>query len=142
MNRLLATLIAAAGLAALHPSAATAQEPAAKAGEEFCIDTSRIRQTTVIDAKTILVEMRSRREWYRIDLVNRCPGLRTDGFSYETSINRLCRTDPLRTVDTPVPATCLISRIAKADQAEADRLKDSRRKDRGTAEAEPAPASK
>ncbi|HYC04961.1 MAG TPA: DUF6491 family protein [Azospirillaceae bacterium] len=125
-------------LAAAAPALAQ-DTPTAKAGEEFCIDTSRIRQTTVIDAKTILVEMKGRKDWYRIDLVNRCPGLRTDGFSYETSINRLCKTDPLRTVDTPVPATCLISRIAKSDQAEAERLKDSRRKGRDTAATEPAP---
>jgi len=76
----------------------------------------------VIDDKTLLIKMRSKNSFKRIDLVGACPGLRmADGFSHTTSTNDLCTTDPLK-VNEPVGATCMIKQIINISPAEAESL--------------------
>ena len=109
---------------------ALAQQDAASAKEDkgqFCIPLRSIDRTEILDDRTILVDVRGRKDGYAIHLTSRCPGLRFDGFSYETSINQLCRSDPLRTVGTPVPATCLIERIEPLDEAGLATLRATRK---------------
>ncbi|MCB2108335.1 MAG: hypothetical protein KDE14_11580 [Rhodobacteraceae bacterium] len=87
-----------------------------------CIALQYIDRTPVIDNQTILVEMKGNGGYKRIDLVNRCSGLRLqDGFAYATSINRLCTSDPLRVIE-PVGSICMIKQIVTIDEAEAKTL--------------------
>jgi hypothetical protein len=58
-----------------------------------CIDLARIDHTRVRDNRTIDFYMRGR-EVYRNRLRNECPGLAWgDGFTYKTSLGRLCSVD-------------------------------------------------
>lgn len=60
---------------------------------ESCISLTALRQTKVRDDRTIDFEM-SGGKTYRNTLPNKCPRLGfEEGFSYSTSINRLCNTD-------------------------------------------------
>lgn len=130
MTRSAITLLRAAAFAAcLLPTAALAQQEAkpaagtAGAEAEFCIPLSQIDRTEVVDSRTILVRMVGGQQDRKITLVNRCPGLRFNGFAHETSINRLCKTDPLRVIETNgVGATCVIEAITPITKAEADAL--------------------
>ncbi len=58
--------------------------------ERFCVNTYQIKQTDVLDDRTILFELRNG-DTLRNDLSFRCPGLGfEEGFSYATSIAKLC----------------------------------------------------
>jgi len=117
-------LIAAfAALATGVLAAAAVKAEGEKVGEtQQCIKLQYIDSTPVIDNKTILVKMKAKGEYKRIDLVNNCVGLKIQGgFSYSTSINQLCTSDPLRVIE-PVGATCLIDKIVTIDEAEAQTL--------------------
>ena len=60
---------------------------------QSCVDTIRIRTTTVIDDQTIDFIMTDGTV-FRNTLPSRCPGLGFEqAFSYSTSINRLCSVD-------------------------------------------------
>ncbi|WP_394729887.1 hypothetical protein [Altererythrobacter sp. GH1-8] len=60
---------------------------------ESCISLSALRQSKVRDDRTIDFEMAGGKT-YRNTLPNRCPRLGfEEGFSYSTSLNRLCNTD-------------------------------------------------
>lgn len=100
------------------------QNPATAATDgDFCIPLSQIARTTVVDARTILVRMRGKDQDRRITLVNDCPGLRFSGFIHESSLDRLCRTDPLRVIEPQgFGATCAIRSITPITKAEADAL--------------------
>ena len=104
--------------------ALTSAPALAEAGEEQqCIRLSAIDQTPVIDNKTILVEMRGNRGYKRIDLLNRCSGLKIEGgFGYSTSINRLCKQDLLTVLRAGTP--CMIDKIVDITEEEADALMD------------------
>ena len=66
--------------------------------------------------------MKGKGGYKRIDLVNRCSGLKfQEGFSHATSTNDLCTTDPLRVLE-PVGSTCMIEKIVTIDEAEAKLL--------------------
>lgn len=109
-------LIAALALTSA-PALAEADE------EQQCIRLSAIDQTPVIDNKTILVEMRGNRGYKRIDLLNRCSGLKIEGgFGYSTSINRLCKQDLLTVLRAGTP--CMIDKIVDITEEEADALMD------------------
>jgi hypothetical protein len=128
LSRLASTLCfgAVAALASL-PAAAADSGSTGSADDHFCIPTQNIRETRAIDAKTILVRMTPGNEYRKITLVNNCSGLTTQGFSYETSINKLCRSDALRVVE-PVGATCMIERIDTISEAEAKALQDKKKR--------------
>jgi hypothetical protein len=90
--------------------------------EQDCIYLSYIGRTPVIDNKTILVEMRGN-TYKRIDLLNRCGGLKLQGgFSYSTSINKLCKHDPL--IVLGAGNACLIDKIVDITEEEARALKE------------------
>jgi hypothetical protein len=87
-----------------------------------CVHLQYIDSTPVIDNKTILIKMKGRGGFKRIDLVNNCSGLKIEGgFSHSTSINQLCTSDALRVLQ-PVGSTCLIDKIVTIDEAEAKAL--------------------
>ena len=88
--------------------------------EQQCIYLSYIDRTPVIDNKTILVEMKGNM-YKRIDLINRCSGLKLmGGFSYSTSINRLCKQDVLTVLRAG--SSCLIDKIVDINEEEAEQL--------------------
>jgi len=67
---------------------------------ERCINTSRIRNTHVVDDKTILFYMRGG-DVYRNTLRFDCPGLKRENrFSYRVTANRLCGVDSIRVLES------------------------------------------
>ncbi|MSO96640.1 MAG: hypothetical protein EXR11_00260 [Rhodospirillaceae bacterium] len=87
-----------------------------------CIRLQYIDSTPVIDNQTILVKMKGKGGYKRIDLLNKCSGLKIQGgFGHSTSINQLCKSDPLVVLE-PVGSTCLIDKIVTIDKAEAKAL--------------------
>ena len=118
------TLIAAAaGIAAGCATFAMAHAAGENVGDtQMCVPLMSIDQTPVIDDRTILIKMKGKGGYKRIDLVNRCSGLKfQEGFSHATSTNDLCTTDPLRVLE-PVGSTCMIEKIVTIDEAEAKLL--------------------
>jgi hypothetical protein len=87
---------------------------------QMCINSHHIRDTPVIDGKTILVKMRIPKDSYkRIDLVRKCAGLHDGrGFAYSTSLNKLCKQDSLVALGSG-GAHCFIDKIVTIDKAEA-----------------------
>jgi|GEM_PF-999801 len=96
-------LIAAAAAAADdNGEAASDADSDADAGDYFklenCVDTSRIRQTSIIDDRTIVFYM-NQKKIYVNHLPYRCPGLKIAGaFSYRTSISQLCNVDTIQVI--------------------------------------------
>ncbi len=109
-------------LVAASGSPALAAEGSKVGDTQMCIDTTAIRQTPVIDSRTILVEMRGGSRGYkRIDLLSSCPGLdRQSGFGFSTSINRLCVPDGVHALESG--AVCMIDKIVTIDEREAKEL--------------------
>ncbi len=65
---------------------------------ENCVDTSRIRQTSIIDDRTIIFYMNQKNIFVN-HLPYRCPGLKIAGaFSYRTSISQLCNVDTIKVI--------------------------------------------
>lgn len=110
-------LVLASGITA---TAALASSGDSIGDTQMCIDTHHIRDTPVIDSKTILVKMRVPKDGYkRIDLIRKCPGLHDGtGFSYSTSLNKLCKQDSLIAIGSG-GSHCLIDKIVTIDKAEA-----------------------
>jgi hypothetical protein len=66
--------------------------------KEMCLETVRIKDTRILDDQTILFGMRDN-TFYINRLVVPSPGLRiAGGFSYETSIAKLCKQDIIKVV--------------------------------------------
>ena len=101
-------------------TAAAVRAEGEKVGDtQQCVRLQYIDQTPVIDNKTILIKMKGKGQYKRIDLVNNCGGLKIQGgFSHSTSINQLCTSDALRVLE-PIGSTCLIDKIVTIDEAEA-----------------------
>ncbi len=58
-----------------------------------CLSLYMIRNTTVVDDKTIIFVMRNGEKWLN-ELPNRCHGLKfEDRFAYRVTLNQLCSTD-------------------------------------------------
>ncbi|MEQ8734367.1 MAG: hypothetical protein RIC29_05550 [Rhodospirillaceae bacterium] len=116
------TLSAFALSVGLSVGLATAPALAESDGKtQQCIQLQAIDQTPVIDNKTILVEMKGNK-YKRIDLVNRCSGLKIEGgFSHSTSINQLCVQDTLRVLRSG--GICMIDQIVDITEEEAIALK-------------------
>lgn len=74
--------------------------PARVTGEPVnCIQLSSINTTRVRDDRTIDFLRGSNRGW-RNTLPNTCPGLATqDGFTYDTSLGRLCNVDIINVLE-------------------------------------------
>lgn len=106
--------------------AGAAKAEGEKLGEtQRCLNLMYIDETPVIDNKTILVKMKGKDNYKRIDLLNNCSGLKLQGgFSHSTSTNDLCVTDPLRVLESNgIGATCLIDKIVTIDATEAKMLR-------------------
>jgi hypothetical protein len=117
-------------------AAGGARADGGKVGDtQMCVPLINIDHTQVIDNKTILIEMKGKGKYKRMDLMGSCPGLRmSGGFSHETSINQLCTSDPLHVIETHgVGATCMIKQIVTIDAAEAKKLqsKEKTKKPKG-----------
>mgnify|MGYP003317467525 CR=1 FL=1 len=68
------------------PALAEANVPAIGDVDQ-CLPLNRIKRTKAVDNQTIVVEMKGKDGWRKIETSNRCPGLRIeDSFSYATSL--------------------------------------------------------
>ncbi|MBD24126.1 MAG: hypothetical protein CMG46_03865 [Candidatus Marinimicrobia bacterium] len=107
----------------LHSTTASATDGSNIGDTQMCINSEHIIDTPVIDRKTILVKMLIPKDGYkRIDLVRNCSGLyEGNGFSYDTSLNKLCKQD-LLFANGSAGSACLIDQIVTIDKAEARRL--------------------
>ena len=105
--------------------ATSAQADTVVVGEEVqCLRSQDIRQTTPVSNETIAVKLRNKR-FARIDMLNRCSGLKIEGgFSYATSINKLCKQDVLRVIRAGTP--CTMDKIVGIDEDEYKELLASR----------------
>jgi hypothetical protein len=120
-SRILIATFAALATAVLAAAAVRAEGE--NVGDtQQCVRLQYIDSTPVIDNKTILIKMKGKGGYKRIDLVNNCSGLKIEGgFAHSTSINQLCTSDALRVLQ-PVGSTCLIDKIVTIDEAEAKAL--------------------
>ena len=96
---LILSLLGALAACSAPPPRAT--QPMVPAGDPVnCVQTNRIRGTSIVDDQTIDFRM-SNGTVYRNTLPNSCPGLRAaDAFSYRTSQARLCNVDIIRVLNT------------------------------------------
>ena len=109
------------GFAGAVAMTGAAQADTVVVGEEVqCLRSQDIRQTTPVSNETIAVKLRNKK-FARIDMRNRCSGLKIDGgFSYSTSINKLCKQDVLTVIRSGTP--CSMERIVGIDEEEYDAL--------------------
>src|SRR6185295_15598876 len=95
--------LAALAVATAAGGSAFAQEsrPGDRPGDrQQCVRLQAIGQTPVIDDRTILIEMRGRGGYKRIDLMNNCVGLKIQGgFSFGTQTQDICTSTGLRVID-------------------------------------------
>jgi hypothetical protein len=131
MTHILKTQIFAAaallGFAALPATSSSALADGEKIGDtQMCIESNRIQSTTILNHKTILVRMMPGNGYKRIDIKSNCSTLdKSTGFAYDTSINKLCKQDVLRVLDSG--QTCMIDQIVTIDEAEAKALQRKKR---------------
>ena len=101
--------------------ALAASAPAQAQGIMNCIDIARMSKTHALDDSTILVTMRTK-DFTKITLASKCVGLKIqDGFSYATSIRKLCPGDMI-TVLGGGGARCAIATITPLSPSEAKAL--------------------
>jgi hypothetical protein len=85
-----------------------------------CIESNRISDTRVVDERTLVVRMNPGPEYMRIDLGNNCSTLdKSTGFSFGTSIPKLCTADTLTVLRSG--QGCIIEKMTpvSADEAKA-----------------------
>jgi len=83
--------------------------------KEMCLETSRIKETRILDDQTILFEERGG-AFYINRLAVRSPGLKiAGGFSYSTSIAKLCSQDSIKVVSpgSSPSSTALLGEFVK-----------------------------
>ena len=98
----------------------------ARAQSNGCIDLARMRSTHALDDSTILVTLRNK-DFAKITLQSRCVGLKIqDGFSYATSITKLCPGDII-TVLGGGGDRCGIASITPMSAAEAKALQAAKK---------------
>ncbi len=90
-----------------------------------CVHLTRIDSSPVINDTTILVEMRAKGRYKRIDLRSPCSGLEFHGFNVRMHNDRLCTSDSL-IVRREAGNACMIEKIVTIDEEEALALKASR----------------
>lgn len=115
------SLIAIAAALTLGLGAATAMAADEIGATQTCVRLSDIRESPIVDDKTILLKMRGRDSFKRIDMRGRCSGMQFSGIGHSTPTNELCTTDSIRVLE-PVGAVCMIDKIVNIDKAEADKL--------------------
>lgn len=86
-----------------------------------CVRLTDIMDSPVIDDKTILLKMRGKDDFKRVDMRGSCSGMKFSGIGHSTPTNELCTSNAI-TVLQPVGAACMIERIVTIDKAEADTL--------------------
>ena len=94
---------------------------------QMCIESNRIKNTQVLDNKTVLISMDTARDNFkRIDLARTCglTGGRT--FSYSTSLPKLRKQDVLTVIETG--EACVIDQIVTIDSAEAKSLQAAKKR--------------
>src|SRR5262245_7366185 len=65
-----------------------------------CLTIARIRDTDILDDRTILFHLRGNKEVYRTYLPRECPGLeRNDRFSYRSTNGQLCDVDQITVLE-------------------------------------------
>ena len=121
-SKLNVTTLVALAVVAIGGSAQAAES---RPGDrQQCIRLQAVGQTPVIDDRTILVEMKGNGGYKRIDLMNKCVGLKIQGgFSFGTSTQDICTSTGLRVIDG---GPCMIKEIVTIDEAEAKALKARR----------------
>lgn len=87
-----------------------------------CIYLPRINSSSAIDDSTILITMRGRGDFKRIDLRAPCSGLEHSGFNVRVHEDRICTSDSL-TVRQIGGAVCMIEKIVTIDEAAATALR-------------------
>ena len=116
------SVICGAALVCTLLAAMSASADEDKSGKGLvCVPIQFIRNSPAIDDKTILLELNGKK-YKRIDLASDCPDLTFKGFSYATSINQLCASDPLH-VNEAAGAVCMIKDIVDISPDEAKALK-------------------
>ncbi|MDE1149437.1 MAG: DUF6491 family protein [Azospirillaceae bacterium] len=103
-------------------TAVASAQPTKEDRGPLCISMRDIKDTKVINDRTILVTLRERGKFLRVDLTDRCVGLGFYGFAHVSYNDEFCRTDPLTLVGMPVSPTCLIDRMMPIDKEAADAL--------------------
>jgi hypothetical protein len=111
--------IAAALTFGIGATAAVAADPVGSTHK--CVRLSEIRESPVIDDKTIVLKMRGRDDFKRVDMRGTCSGMKFSGIGHSTPSDELCTSDSI-TVLQPVGAVCMIQQIVTIDKAEADTL--------------------
>lgn len=86
-----------------------------------CVRLTDIRESPVIDDKTIVLKMRGRDDFKRVDMRGTCSGMKFSGIGHSTPTGELCTTNAI-TVLQPVGAVCMIEQIVTIDRAEAEQL--------------------
>jgi hypothetical protein len=117
MKRVVASAIGIFFIATLFSFNAIAETKSEKylGKKESCIETIRIKETRILDDQTILFEMRGG-EFYINRLPVKCASLRiAGGFSYTTSIAKLCKQDIIKVVQpSSAPSqTCSIGEFVE-----------------------------
>lgn len=100
MKRVVASAVGILFFAALFSFNAMAETKSEKylGKKESCIEVVRIKETRILDDQTILFGMRGG-EFYLNRLPVRCISLKiAGGFSYSTSIDKLCKQDTIKVV--------------------------------------------
>lgn len=114
------TLAIAAALT-LGIGATSAQAQDAVGSTQKCVRLSDIRESPVVDDKTIVLKMRGRDAFKRVDMRGTCSGMKFSGIGHSTPTDELCTSSAI-TVLQPVGANCMIEQIVTIDKAEADTL--------------------
>jgi hypothetical protein len=111
--------LAAALTLGIGATAASAADPVGSTHK--CVRLSDIQSSPVIDDRTIVLEMRGRDQFKRVDMRGTCSGMQFSGIGHTTPTDELCTSDSI-TVLQPVGAVCMIQQIVTIDKAEADTL--------------------
>lgn len=127
LQQVVTGLALAAYLVLVSTASVYAQENTPSVGEvDQCIPLNRIKQTTAVDNQTIVVELRGRDGWRKMETASRCPGLKFENsFSYATSLTQLCKGDII-TVLGGVGSRCGLSQITVIEEQQAKDLITSR----------------
>jgi hypothetical protein len=94
-----------------------------------CLATARIRDTDILDDRTIIFYLRGNRQVYRTYLPRACPGLeRNERFAYQTRNSQLCSIDLITVLEQygaglQSGATCRLSDFIPITREEAEDLK-------------------
>lgn len=115
-------LIALGALASFVMPTAVAIAAGEAVGEsQRCISLSQIKDSPIIDDRTILVRMRAAGGYKRVDLMGSCPGLSFNGYARSSPENSFCTSDTLSVIG-PIAMICKIDKIVTIDANEAKAL--------------------